>query len=174
MKQTLKKYAIRILVFSFILATTITLSTTDLSRQRELQTTILPEVIYNLSNQNRVKEELSELKVSPLLEKAAQAKANDMAKRSYFSHLSPEGFGPLHWFQLVRYKIIFGGENLAVMFSDSEDVVNAWMASEAHRRNILNQRFTETGIATAKGVYKGKETVFVVQMFGTPMPTFNR
>jgi hypothetical protein len=34
----------------------------------------------------------------------------------------------------------------------------------------LNQHFTEVGIATAVGTYEGKETTFVVQMFGTPLP----
>jgi hypothetical protein len=41
------------------------------------------------------------------------------------------------------------------------------MNSPTHRANILNGNFTEIGIATAKGVYQGRETVFVVQMFGT-------
>jgi ABC-type multidrug transport system fused ATPase/permease subunit len=42
------------------------------------------------------------------------------------------------------------------------------MNSPKHRENILEQGFTEIGIATAKGEYEGEETVFVVQMFGRP------
>jgi hypothetical protein len=38
----------------------------------------------------------------------------------------------------------------------------------------MNGRYTEIGIATARGVYKGKETTFVVQLFGKPLPAFLR
>ena len=60
------------------------------------------------------------------------------------------------------------GENLAVNFYESHDVVDAWMRSPSHRENILNKDFTEIGIGTARGVYQNKEAIFVVQMFGTP------
>jgi hypothetical protein len=42
------------------------------------------------------------------------------------------------------------------------------MHSPAHRANIMNGNYTEIGIATAHGVYKGREVVFVVQEFGRP------
>ncbi len=42
------------------------------------------------------------------------------------------------------------------------------MNSPKHRENILNGNFTEIGIATAQGVYQGRPTVFVVELFGTP------
>jgi uncharacterized protein YkwD len=176
MNKNLKKYALGFLSAIVIVASVVLIFSQNFfeSDQKQLQTSILPEVVYNLTNTNRIKEQLPELKINPLLEKAAQSKANDMAEKGYFAHMSPEGLRMLNWLQLVKYRTLFGGENLAVLFSDSEAVVNAWMASESHRRNILNQRFTETGIAVARGVYKGKETLFVVQMFGTPMPTFNR
>ncbi|MFQ5541147.1 MAG: CAP domain-containing protein, partial [Candidatus Paceibacteria bacterium] len=48
------------------------------------------------------------------------------------------------------------------------DVERAWMDSPSHRANILNEHFTEIGIATAEGVYQGRQTTFVVQMFGAP------
>jgi hypothetical protein len=53
-------------------------------------------------------------------------------------------------------------------FDDSEDVEKAWMNSPTHKANILNNRYTEIGISTAIGTYKGEKTTFVVQMFGTP------
>ena len=42
------------------------------------------------------------------------------------------------------------------------------MNSPTHRQNILDAGFTEIGIATAKGIYKDRETTFVVQFFGRP------
>ncbi|MEK7200819.1 MAG: CAP domain-containing protein, partial [Patescibacteria group bacterium] len=43
-------------------------------------------VLVNLTNQNRIAANISELKVSPILEKAAQMKADDMASKNYFAH----------------------------------------------------------------------------------------
>jgi uncharacterized protein YkwD len=41
--------------------------------------------------------------------------------------------------------------------------------SRGHFLNIVNPKYTEIGIATSTGIYKGREAVFVVQMFGTPI-----
>jgi uncharacterized protein YkwD len=43
------------------------------------------------------------------------------------------------------------------------------MNSRGHFLNIVNPKYTEIGIATSTGIYKGREAVFVVQMFGTPI-----
>jgi hypothetical protein len=49
-----------------------------------------------------------------------------------------------------------------------QEVVEAWMNSPAHRENIVSGKYTEIGVGTAKGTYDGYETVYVVQLFGTP------
>ncbi|MEK7551876.1 MAG: CAP domain-containing protein [Patescibacteria group bacterium] len=129
---------------------------------------VLPRVLVDLTNNNRLASNLGQLKPSPALEEAARRKAVDMVEKGYFAHYSPEGLSPWHFMTSVNYDFLYAGENLAVYFSDSEDVEEAWMNSPSHRENILNQNFTEIGIATAKGFYKGEETIFVVQMFGRP------
>ncbi len=129
---------------------------------------VVTATLVDLANSDRSEENLGNLKISPVLVEAAQAKANDMAEKGYFAHNSPEGLTSWHWFSEAGYSFSYAGENLAVNFSDSMDVENAWMKSPTHRANIMNGKFTEIGIATAVGEYKGKETVFVVQMFGTP------
>jgi len=131
---------------------------------------VLPRVLVDLTNNNRVASNLGVLKTNLALEEAARMKALDMAEKSYFAHFSPEGLTPWSFITNANYDFLYAGENLAVYFSDSEDVVNAWMKSPLHRENILSHNFTEIGIATARGVYKGKETIFVVQMFGSPNP----
>lgn len=133
---------------------------------------VLPGVLVDLTNDDREKRDLHELEHHPLLERAAQLKANHMAENGYFAHNSPDGTTPWEWFYQAGYQFQHAGENLAVNFSDSQDVEDAWMDSPGHRANILNGDFTQIGIATAKGEYKGRETVFVVQMFGTPAPGF--
>ena len=126
-------------------------------------------VLVNLTNKDRAAENLSELTVNPLLEKAAQMKADDMAAKSYFAHNTPEGLTPWYWMEQAGYKYTFAGENLAVNFNDSEAVETAWKNSPTHWYNIINPRFTEIGIATSTGIYKGHNAIFVVQMFGTPI-----
>lgn len=129
---------------------------------------IYASVLVNLTNKDRVAANVSELKLNPLLEKAAQMKANDMASKSYFAHNTPDGKTPWYWFAQAGYEYIYAGENLAVNFEDSEDIETAWMNSKTHWLNIINPKYTEIGIATSTGIYKGRQAVFVVQMFGAP------
>lgn len=129
---------------------------------------VLPSVLVDITNENRLAEDLTEVEQNDTLTQAAQLKANHMADNGYFAHDSPGGVTPWHWFEEAGYGYEHAGENLAVNYSDSQDVVEAWMESRLHRENILEKDFTEIGIATARGQYEGKETVFVVQMFGTP------
>ena len=58
---------------------------------------VLPAVLADLTNQERQTQNLSALTVSPLLNEAAQMKANDMATNSYFAHTSPDGKTPWYW-----------------------------------------------------------------------------
>lgn len=130
--------------------------------------TIYASVLVNLANEERAADNLSELSVNPLLEKAAQMKADDMATKSYFAHNSPNGETPWYWIKEAGYEYTYAGENLAVNFRDSKEVHTAWKNSRGHFLNIINPKYTEVGIATSTGIYKGREAVFVVQMFGSP------
>lgn len=129
---------------------------------------VISAILVDLANGDRVSNGLPLLDMSPALVAAAQAKANDMAAKSYFSHVSPEGLDPWHWFEEAGYAFAYAGENLAIDFSDSTDVERAWMNSQTHRENILGAHYTQIGIATAQGMYEGRPTTFVVQEFGTP------
>lgn len=129
---------------------------------------VITAIISDLTNTDRRANSVGELTVSPTLTAIAQAKANDMAQNGYFAHTSPEGKSPWYWFKQGGYVFNFAGENLAVDFSDSADVERAWMNSPTHRSNILNTKFTQIGVATAVGTLDGRQTTFVVQMFGTP------
>ncbi len=129
---------------------------------------VVATTLVDLANIDRTENGLSRLSVSPILVRAAQAKANDMATKGYFSHTSPDGLDSWHWFKEAGYVYEHAGENLAIDFIDSADVEQAWMNSITHRDNILNSHYDEIGIATAQGDYEGRPTMFVVQMFATP------
>ena len=159
-------------VFSFVIVLSFAGTTVGRFAIRSPQVAaVVSAVLVDLANNDRTGSGLAALTVNPVLVAAAQAKANDMAAKSYFAHVSPEGVDPWHWFNQAGYKYDYAGENLAVDFSDSGDVNTAWMNSPTHRENILDPHYTQIGIATAEGVYQGRPTTFVVQEFGTPAGT---
>lgn len=129
---------------------------------------ISASVLVDLANETRALYNKPLLTRSEVLDKAATLKGEDMVLKGYFSHDSPEGVTPWHWFNKVGYTFLFAGENLAVNFTQSANVNNAWLNSPKHRENLLSPDFREIGIATTKGTYNDKPTIFVVQMFGTP------
>lgn len=124
--------------------------------------------IVQYTNQYRLTSNAPQLTINPLLNEAARLKAEDMAQRGYFSHNSPDNITPWEWLKKVGYDYLYAGENLALNFTDSQEVVEAWLNSESHRQNLLNPNFKEIGIGIAKGTYKNQPAIFIVQFFGTP------
>jgi Cysteine-rich secretory protein family len=133
-----------------------------------LVSTVLPAVVVEETNEARLKLQETALVRSAVLDEAAQLKAEHMAKNGYFAHYSPDGVSPWHWFSEVGYQYAHAGENLAVHFTDSRAVVDAWLDSPTHRANIVNDKYLEIGVGTAEGEFQGFKTLFVVQLFGTP------
>jgi hypothetical protein len=129
---------------------------------------VLPGEIISLTNSQRAANSVGSLAENPQLDAAAQAKANDMAAKGYFSHVGPDGKTPWAWISDAGYDYQYAGENLAVRFNDSTDVVQAWMASPTHKANIVKPQYTETGVGVARGLYKGELATYVVQYFGAP------
>lgn len=127
--------------------------------------------LVRLTNADRATAGVSQLTVNAKLVAAAQAKADDMARNSYFAHVGPDGNNSWHWFGLVGYVFSSAGENLAVGYATAGEVEQGWLNSPTHRANLLSSKYTEVGIATAVGTYKGKPVVFVAQMFGRPQGT---
>lgn len=134
-----------------------------------LSSAITSTNIINLANDARIGAGLPTLSGNSLLEKAAQNKANDMLARQYFSHNTPDGKTPWTFIQAVGYSYLMAGENLAVDFTEAENVQDAWMNSPGHKANILNKSFEEIGIGIATGMFQGHQSTIVVQMFGTPI-----
>ena len=128
---------------------------------------ISPSEILEIENEIRG----DVLVYNDVLERSAQAKADHMAKWEYFAHTDSWGRRFFYW--TSEYDYLYLGENLAVKFKTSQGAVDAWMASPTHKANILSDKYIDTGIGIAKGNYKGVETEYVVQLFGTEKPTLN-
>ena len=130
---------------------------------------VVSSTLIELANQDRKSLGLAALKVNPVLSQAAMQKAQDMLANDYFSHTSPAGVTPWHWFKKNGYTYLAAGENLAIGFLDSSEVETAWKNSPSHRDNLLSSNFKEVGIAVVQGEFQGKETTLVVQFFGNPV-----
>lgn len=131
---------------------------------------VISAVLDELTNEQRKAQNLPTLSINSTLNEAAQLKANDMATLGYFAHTSPEGKTPWYWIQKVGYKYQYAGENLAINFTDSKDVTNAWMNSPTHKANIVKDKYTEIGTGVATGMYQGREAIFVAQVYASPFP----
>ena len=126
--------------------------------------------IFVYINSERSKQSVPLLRRSVYLDKSATLKLNDMFSSQYFEHVSPTGASVSDVVNGVGYKFLVAGENLALgNFGGDPQVVAAWMASEGHRVNILDRRYTETGIAVGYGMYKGQMQWIAVQHFARPM-----
>ena len=122
------------------------------------------------TNDQRTQNGAKTLKLNDSLTSAAQAKANDMVARNYWSHNTPDGQQPWIFIDQVGYKYQKAGENLAYGFATSNSTVTGWMNSPSHRENLLSTDFTEVGFGYANGPNynnSGEETV-VVAMYGRP------
>jgi len=128
---------------------------------------ITPEKVIDLVNAERAAQNLPDLALNGALAKAAENKVEDMIKNNYFAHTSPAGLTPWHWLEKNNYDYKYAGENLAMNFVNAESQDKAWMESQTHRDNILNQHYQEIGVAVAQGIIGGRATMVTVQEFGS-------
>ena len=133
------------------------------------------KIIAETNLQRQQNGNLPALKENTKLYEAALGKANDMFLNQYFEHVSLLGVDPGKLVQNYGYDYIVAGENLILgNFSTEKEVIDNWMASPGHRANILNNRYTEIGVAIIKGTYKGENVWIGVQEFGLPLSTCSR
>lgn len=126
--------------------------------------------IISATNIERKKNGLSELIKDPQLSKAAEIKIQDMFQKQYFQHVSPSGDSVSDVVRKTGYEYIVVGENLALgVFAGDDQVVAAWMASPGHKKNILDPRYQEIGLAVGQGMYQGRKQWLIVQHFAKPL-----
>lgn len=150
----------------FVLVLTFSFKKLNLTNVLGYATDITVEKLYQLTNQKRQENNLSQLSYNDKLATAAYQKAQDMFAKNYWSHYGPDGSSPWDFIISSGYKYEYAGENLAKNFLFSQGVVDAWMNSASHRENILRKDYSEVGFAIVNGVLNGEETTLVVQMFG--------
>ncbi|WP_413467440.1 CAP domain-containing protein [Metabacillus niabensis] len=102
--------------------------------------------VIDLTNAERKKNGLPALKADTQLSGVAQKKSEDMRQNNYFSHTSPTYGSPFDMMRDFGVTYKTAGENIAQGQRSAQEVVQAWMNSEGHRKNILSKDFTHIGI----------------------------
>ncbi|MFA6492870.1 MAG: CAP domain-containing protein [Patescibacteria group bacterium] len=125
------------------------------------------DTLVSLTNESRSQNGLGNLLANSKLSNAAYAKAQDILAKDYFAHNSPDGKTPWDFINESGYVYTYAGENLAIGYSDANELFTAWMNSPTHRENILGPNYREIGIAVVSGEFQGAETIVAVQEFGT-------
>jgi uncharacterized protein YkwD len=77
---------------------------------------------------------------------AARLHSEDMAVRGFFDHDNPDGLDPWARVDLTDYSGDATGENIAQGYPDPAAVMDGWMNSPGHCRNIMNPDTTELGV----------------------------
>ncbi len=110
--------------------------------------------VLEIVNRERKEAGLSPLELDEELQDAAMYRAAETVVLS--DHIRPNGE---EWYT-VSDKM--HGENLAVGYQSADEVMEAWMNSEGHRNNILEQEFNSIGIGCF--IYEG--VYYWIQAFG--------
>lgn len=136
-----------------------------------------------LVNASRAEHDLPPLSTAPPLAEAAQAHAEDMLRRDYYAHRSPEGDTVMDRYLAAGGTTAKGvAENIArcdgcppaVDRARLQQLHTGWMESPGHRRNILDAGKTHFGFGLAAGDGDGGEGgggLFAVQTFAGPGET---
>ena len=99
-------------------------------------------------NHFRELQDLMPLVVEPRLMAAAQAHVVTMADQGCFAHVCADGVNLVGRLDRAGYPYRFAAENISGGYTSPERVVEIWMGSETHRRNILNPAAREVGTGT--------------------------
>lgn len=125
---------------------------------------VLRNEVVRLVNIERQNIGLQPLQKNDMLEAAAQGHAEDMLSKGYFSHYSRTGDSYADRMQKEDYDLlhaaacrncttrVFYGENIAKGHRSPAEVMEGWMNSPPHKKNILSPKYKEIGIGIA-GVY---------------------
>ena len=148
--------------------------------KHEFDPTVLENQILDLTNSQRESFDLTTLENDSNLANVARGHSTDMKNRDYFAHETPEGLNPTDRGNKLDYSctkfygfyMTYGiGENIAKYWtfknyiirgnymsydwhteeSLANEIVEGWMNSPGHRKNILTSDFDKLGVGVSIG-----------------------
>ena len=133
-----------------------TLSAADLAALKKGSPSLvgLEQAMVEAVNGERQAEGLSLYTVDEQLTVMAWGQAQDMVKRGYFGHVTPEGRTLRHRFQDRGLADNWVGENIYLSVKPANQAVKAaigwFMGDPPHRRNLLHPNFNRIGVGVAQ------------------------
>ncbi|WP_344140486.1 CAP domain-containing protein [Luedemannella flava] len=111
----------------------------------------LEDRVLALTNAERAREGCGALRRDAKLVQAARAHSKDMAKNKYFSHTGLDKSSPGQRIERAGYHADAGwAENIAFGYASPEAVMEGWMKSPDHRRNILDCGLKALGVGVGR------------------------
>ena len=140
------------------------------SPQESYSATQIEDAILSQVNRVRSERGLDLLRADPQLQQAARSHSEQMARQNFFSHVDPKGRDVVARIQsegVTGFKSvgenIFVGQNLANLV---DSVIQGWMASPGHQRNLLSSEYREVGTGVA---VSNKQKIYVTQVYLDPL-----
>ena len=135
----------------------------------------LEREVHTGINLERAKNGSSPLLRDDHLGAIARAHSEDMTRRRYFSHDTPEGLGPTDRIERSGYNCWKGShygvtENITIELTEdsldrmAEEAVRSWVNSPGHRTNLLGKQYDRTGIGASFGKWRGYDAVYITQV----------
>jgi uncharacterized protein YkwD len=137
------------------------------AKPQSTETAQMEKEAFQQINQLRKEQGLVPLKADERLTHLARGFSRLMAEENFFDHESPSGETVVDRAKKAGLEYWRLGENIfkSVNVPNPADrAVDAWMKSPGHRKNILTEEFTTTGL----GVWKQGKTVYFTQEFTRP------
>ena len=97
-------------------------------------------------NLHRARQGLGPVRLDAALSRAAAAHSRDMAENDVFGHTGSDGSTIGARASRAGYAWRRIGENVAGGGTRPEEVVDDWLASEGHRRNMLEPAYVDAGV----------------------------
>ncbi len=101
------------------------------------------------------------------LDRVARAHSEDMARRAYLSHESPEGRNPVDRLQaagVTGFTLAAENAGMTSRRDPNREILQGWLASRVHRQNLHAPPFNATGIGVAQAA---NGTFFYTQLYVT-------
>jgi len=131
------------------------------------------DLLFSETNQERASKKLQALSEEDILVKTARDHSKDMLKRNYFSHFSPEKksvvdryskYDKPHRSLGENLHTITSGEGLKDPTAVASQMMDDWMHSSSHRKNILAKEYSSLGVGCASD----DSRIFCTQVFAGP------
>src|SRR5262245_14280760 len=123
--------------------------------------------LHSAVNADRAVHHLIALERRPDLDAVARAHSADMARRTYLSHVTPEGEDPVARLQragLSGFSLAAENAGQTSKAEPNREIFDGWLASPAHRQNLHPPPFHATGIGIARAA---DGTFYYTQLYVT-------